>query len=247
MVWGMNHPPVSNGPFFLPGEFEGPAEIASCGWRKRLKRHFDEAMPPAEQAVFQDENNNGAHWYACHAVNKFSMRREFFGTDRGASVAAIRSHEIPLYFRTSGNPDKLASLAQFAGPVLTADEALKSFIEWLEPGVHKFFPIEVRRGRDKPATGIRYILVVERRLDSFSEVRSHKGSFSISDDRLHVGHVEKASAMRRLAFRKDDIGSAHLWHEKRFNSFLLCMSDRLQEEIADSGLRIPKHFQMTEV
>lgn len=248
MVWGMNHPPGSNG-FFLPGEFEGPAGIASGGWHERLIRHFLDHMPAGEQAIFQDENNAGAHWYACHAVNKFSMRRDFFGRFRAGADACIREHEVPLYFCMSprGSFRKLASLAMFSGPVLTVDESLRSFIEWLEPNVHTFVPIEVRRSRESDPIGIRYILVVERRIDSFSEVQSHPDSFSITSDRRSVSHETKASSMRGLAFRKEMIGDAHLWLEPRFRSYLLCMSDRLQAEISDAGLRIPRHWPMKEI
>jgi hypothetical protein len=248
MVWGMNHPPGSNG-FFLPGEFEGPAGIASNGWRQRLMRHFVDHMPVCEQAIFQDDNNAGAHWYACHAINKFSIRRDVFGISCEGADKCIQKHEEPLYYCASprGSFGKLASLATFSGPVLTVDEPLRSFIEWLEPNVHTFISIEVRRTRESAPIGSRYILVVERRIDSFSEVQSHPGSFSITSDRRSVSHETKASSIRGLAFRREMIGDAHLWIEPRFRSYLLCMSDRLQAEISDAGLRIPRHWPMKEV
>jgi len=246
MVWGMNHPPGSNG-FFLPGEFEGAAGIASNGWRQRLMKHFVDHMPVGEQAIFQDENNAGAHWYACHAVNKFSIRRNIYHTSLEGADERIRDHERPLYFQARGNLEKLASLATFSGPVLTVDEALRSFIEWVEPNVHTFVPIEVRRARDSAAVGSRYILVVERRIDSFSEVQSDASSFKHTTDPSYVWHAKKAASMRNLAFRREVFGDAHLWIEQRFCSYLLCMSDRLQAEISDSGLRIPRHWPMKEV
>lgn len=247
MVWGMNHPPVSNGIFYLAGEFEGPARNASDGWRTRLAQHFVEEMPSVEQAVFQDENGAGSHWYACHAVRKFTLRPEFGNTNRAESQKPIRPHEVPRYFRSSGNFEKLASIALFSGPLLTVDETLKSFVEWLEPGVHKFIPIEVRRARDKAPVHNRYIFVVERRFDSFSEVHSDSQSFQISPDRQWVKHAERPALMRRLAFRRAEFGDAHVWLERRLAGYLLCISDSLQSEIADAGLRIPKHFQMKEV
>lgn len=247
MVWGMNHPPVSNGKFYLAGEFEGAAPGASNGWRQRLSRHFIDEMSEAQQAVFQDENNSGAHWYACHAAGKFSIRPEWRGRERGPDQATIRDHEIPAFFQSTGNFEKLASMAQFTGPVLTVSQALRDLIEWVEPGVHGLYPVEVRRAKKKPPIGMRYILVVNQMLDSFSEVHSDKGSFTISDDRLCVGHVEKPTAMRKLVFRKAAIGEAHLWHETRMGKYLLCMSDRMQQEIADLDLTIPRHSQMAEV
>lgn len=246
MVWGMNHPPGSNG-FYLPGEFEGAVPVASDGWRTRLAEHFQHEMTPGERAIFEDENGAGAHWYACHAVNKFSLRREFFGTHRDGSVSEILPHEIPEFFWSSGNCAKLASMALFAGPVLTVDEALKDFIEWLEPGVHKFFPIEVRKARAKPPVHSRYLMVVEQRIDSFSETLSDKASFEKGPHIHGIRHRETPRLMRRLAFRKADIEGAHLWHEPQMSSFLLCISDRLQAEIADAGLRIPRHYPMMEV
>jgi hypothetical protein len=53
--------------------------------------------------------------------------------------------------------------------------------------------------------------------------------------------------MRRLAFRKADIAHAHMWHERRLGRFLVCLSDRLEAEISDAGLRIPRRYQMIEV
>lgn len=244
MVWGMLHPPGSNG-FYLEGDFEGEAPVASSGWRERLAQHFIDEMSPAQRAIFEDEHGAGAHWYACHAVNKFSLRREFFGTVRDGSAAAIQSHEIPRYFQATGSCKNLASIAAFSGPVLTVDEPMKSFIEWLEPGVHGFFPIEIRKSRGGFVPDQRYLLVVEQRIDSFSEERSDKASFQKHSDRFW--HSERPVHVRGLAFRKADIAHAHLWHEQRMGSFLLCFSDRLQAEIADAGLRIPKHYRMIEV
>lgn len=239
----MNHPPVSNN-FYLAGGFEGRKGISS-GWRERLMQHFENEMAAEEQAVFQDENNSGAHRYACHAVHKFALRPRLGRTIKDETVAAIRSHEVPSYFHSKGNCSKLPSLAMFAGPVFTVDEPLKAFIEWLEPGVHRFFPIEVRPIRSSPPSGPRYILVVEQELDSFSEERSNKESFR--KDRGEIRHSEKPKDMRGLAFRRADIADSHLWYERRIGGFLLCISDRLQAEIADAGLRIPRHFQMREV
>ncbi|MEG3146569.1 hypothetical protein U1839_18110 [Sphingomonas sp. RT2P30] len=244
MVWGMVHPPGSNG-FYLEGDFEGQADIASDGWRKRLARHFVDEMSPTQQAIFEDERGNGAHWYACHAVNKFSLRREFFAGIKDPSADPIQSHEIPRYFRATGNCGNLASLATFSGPVLTVDEPMRSFIEWLEPGVHQFFPIEVRRSRGAHLPDPRHLLVVEQRLDSFSEERSDKASFRKSSDQFW--HSDRPAHVRGLAFRKADMSNAHLWQERRIGSFLLCFSDRLQAEIADAGLRIPRHYPMIEV
>jgi hypothetical protein len=242
MVWGMNHPPVSNH-FYLAGEFEG-RKGHSSGWRERLQRHFDHDMSAQDQAIFEDEHNNGAHWYACHAVGKFLLRRRLHQTVEDRPTV-ILSHEVPKYFHAKGNCSKLPSLALFAGPVFSVDEPLKAFIEWLEPGVHRFFPIEVRPIRGSPPPTPRYILVVEQELDSFSEEHSNKGSFRKDCDKIQ--HSEKPKDMRALAFRKADFAGSHLWYERRMGSFLLCISDRLQAEIADAGLHIPRHFQMKEV
>ena len=243
MVWGMNRPPVTND-FYLAGEFEGRRGVSS-GWRARLKQHFEDDMSAQDQAIFQDEHNNGAHWYACHVIEKFSLRPWAHDKIRDRSTAAILNHEVPRYFHAKGNCSKLPSLALFAGPVFSVDEPLKAFIEWLEPGVHRFFPIEVRPIRGSPPPTPRYILVVEQELDSFSEEHSNKGSFRKDCDKIR--HSEKPKDMRGLAFRKADFADSHLWYERRMGSFLLSISDRLQAEIADAGLRIPRHFQMKEV
>jgi hypothetical protein len=230
--------------FYLAGEFEG-RKGASSGWRERLKQHFDHDMSAQDQAIFQDEHNNGAHSYACHAIGKFLLRWRLYRKIEDPSAAAILSHEVPTYFHAKGNCSKLPSLALFAGPVFSVDEPLKAFIEWLEPDVHRFFPIEVRPIRGSPPPTPRYILIVQQELDSFSEEHSNKGSFRKDCDKIQ--HSEKPKDMRGLAFRKADFAGSHLWYERRIASFLLCISERLQAEIADAGLRIPRHFQMKEI
>ena len=70
MVWGMNRPPFSNG-FDLRGEFEGPSKLTANRWRQRLHEYYADSMSTKEQAIFRDEQGNGAHWYASFAVNKF--------------------------------------------------------------------------------------------------------------------------------------------------------------------------------
>jgi len=59
--------------------------------------------------------------------------------------------------------------------------------------------------------------------------------------------VEKAALIHRFTFRREQIGNAHLWPEARFGTYLLCMSDRLQAEVADADLRIPRRMPMREV
>jgi hypothetical protein len=246
MVWGMIHPPGSNG-FYLSGEFEGPSRLSQDGWRERMERHYRDELPAGEQAVFQDENNNGAHWYAGHVVNKFSIRRDLVGRRYEGADDGIADHEVPQFYRSSGNVAKLASLATFSGPVLTVDDSLRAIIEWVEPGVHTFVPIPIKRGRDTPVLATRHILIVEQWIDSFSEVHSDSEAFAISPDRKQVKHSEIPRKMRKLAFRSDRIGKAHLWFEPRLVRFLLCMSDRLQAEIADAGLRIPRCYPLSQV
>jgi hypothetical protein len=242
MVWGMNLPPGSNG-FYLEGDFEGAAGVASNGWRTRLAQHFQNELPESQRAIFEDEHSNGAHWYACHVVEKFCAR-----IDRGrlpdASVASIEEHEAPAFYKATSSCNNLASLASFSG-ILTVDEPLKNFIEWMEPDTHRFFPIEIRKSRGKSPDILRYILVIRQWIDSFSREKSDKGSFN-----HHSGwffHSEGPQQMRRLAFRKSDFGSAHLWRETSFYTPLVCFSDRFQAEFADAGLGIPRHYRMMEV
>ena len=50
--------------------------------------------------------------------------------------------------------------------------------------------------------------------------------------------------MKQLVFRKSVIKGKHLWYEQRIAGVLICLSDQLQQEIADAGLKVPRHVQM---
>ncbi|NYT42209.1 hypothetical protein HZY97_15665 [Sphingomonas sp. R-74633] len=235
----MNIPPGSNG-FYLEGAFEGEPPITSDGWRMRMADHYSNEMPEAQQVLFEDADS-----YAWHAVKKFSLNNE---PQRlvDEAVTPIAAHEVPRYFKTRQDPKNLAALARFAGNVLTVNEALKQFIEWLEPGVHHFFPIEIRMPRNRVHPDQHYILVIGQHLDSFSPARSAQDSFKVCLPGLY-SYSENAPQARKLAFRREAFGNAHLWRERHILGFLTCFSDRLHAEITDAGLRIPKQFPMIEV
>lgn len=243
MVWGMDHPPLTK-EYFVEGEFEGRKQPSGSGWRERLRDGYPERFTEAEQAALRDDGIDGPHHYAAHAIAKFGLRAERHH-DRRASDD-IQEHEIPRYFAAGGSKVPLASLASFGGPILHVDEALKTFLEWVEPGVHRFIPIEIRLPKDQRLAQQRYILVIGRILDSVWPEMSGKDSI-LNPTKTLISYSQRPVDMRKLAFRKSAIRDAHLWQEWRLTGCLTCFSDRLQREIVDAGLKIPKLVKMREI
>ena len=121
-----------------------------------------------------------------------------------------------------------------------------AIIEQIEPGVHRFSPIQINMGRGGNSSKLYYLLVVGQHLDSFSPEQSCHLSWR-SDGDYYRRYEERKADMARLAFSKKVFADAHLWRERRFLQFLTCLSDELQAEITKSGLRVPKHYRTREV
>ena len=246
MVWGMSRVPGSNG-FYLEGDLEGPREMASSGWRERLKDHFRKEMPEEQKQLFEDGHQSGAHWYACHTVGRFLNDRGCVTNPGEKLITQIADHEVPRYFQVAERIQNApASLAILSGGVMVVIKALKEFIEWVEPSTHQFFPIEIRIPSGKIRPESYYIMVIGQWIDSFSPEMSAKSSFEKFASGVY-SYSERPKDLRALAFRRRALSEAHLWREPRLEGSLICFSDRLQAEIIDAGLRIPRHYRMIEV
>ncbi len=242
MVWGMALPEGFD-EFWPSGAFESIG-LGHQGWFERLKSYYSEQMPAERKASFDDGHGNGPLHYMGYAVGKFTG-------EVGGSVGddppftPIEPHEPPKFFTMAKSQKSLGSLIVLNDSILAVEDTLKQLIERLEPGVHQFFPIEIRtpRGKTYPAS---YYLLVMRHLDAFSpedtKVGSvtQRGSGSFRLDKTKTGMIG-------LAMRKALFGDAHLWRERRFSKELVCFSDALHAEIEKAGLRIPKHHKLKEV
>ncbi|MEO9131459.1 MAG: DUF1629 domain-containing protein [Sphingomonas sp.] len=238
--------PSGFGEFWPEGDFEGVDERGSRGWSKRLIAYYEESMPEAQKALFDDGRGNGALCYMGHVFGKFTHELGTCDEPDGLPLTPIEEHEPPTSFDTDKTYTLLGSLIALNYGILAVNEALKAILQRLEPGRHQFFPIEIRMPKGKIFPELYYILVIGQYIDSFSPEHSRKESWQEAMPGRY-SHEESKKGITGLAVSHAVFGTAHLWRERRFFDLLTCFSDGLQGEIVQAGLRIPKHYQMKEI
>lgn len=238
MVWGVPYPP---GPY---GEFERRIDIYRDGWRDRLMTYYQEQMPEEKKSYY----GNASRYSFC-VIEKFLYEcgRKQPGPD-DIVVTPIEAHEPPRFLQFERGNKSPAAMISLPSGALAASGPLKSFIEWLEPGVHQFFPFEIRNTRGNVYSVEYFLLVIGRYLESFVPERSAADTFRTSGN---VTWYSLAGGSKRdvtgLALSKDKFSGAHLWRERAFGTDLNCFSDELMTEILDAGLKMPRKFRVKEV
>lgn len=247
MVWGMMLP-KGFGEYWPYGRFEWNAETRKSTWSLRLRNYYAEEMPEAQKALFDNDGGRAVVNYSSYVVRKFTSEP---GADLGRyspPYSPVEPQEPPRSFTALEDVSKLASLVAFSDMILAVDEKLKGIIEALEPGVHGFYPIEIRSWRGTIIADNYYTLLVGQYFDAFSPEASREKSWEkdeVLPDYFVIG--KKKDDIVGLAFTKSVFGDAHLWRDCRLHEQLTCFSDTLKAEIDKAGLRIPKHYKMKEV
>jgi hypothetical protein len=214
----------------------------------RLKRHY-QAQPPEERKRlfdYDDSQGNAAHFYPGYVSGKFISE---IGTKCGIDrppFTPIEPHEPPLFFETCKTYSSLGSLIMLNSRIIAVDDALKDIIEQMEPGVHGFYPIEIRMPKGAVFPERYHTLVIGQYFDSFSPERSKPGSWRKDGD-YAIEHGDRKADMAGLAFSSAVFGKAHLWRERRRREWITLFSDQLKAAIEQAGLRIPKLNKMKEV
>lgn len=230
MAWALKEP-WRFGDYYPKGEFVGLDE---------QRRRYFENLPPEARAVFHSFAS-----YAVYASEKFSTE---IGTLSGGTLplSPIEPHEIPHTFRTEKSHSNLASL--ILSGYVAVDEQLKEIIERLEPGVHRFFPLQITMPRDRPYPKPYFILVVGQFLGGFLPDQTLPECWRRLTWSDHVYDIRIDSiCCRHLAFSRSAIGGAHLWRARNALMGNIMISDVLRAEIAAAGLRIWKHWRVKEV
>jgi hypothetical protein len=244
MVWGMSLP-SSFGEFWPDGDFEGETESGTPGWRVRLKSYYEAQSPEEQRRLFNYEGaqESAAHYYPGQVSAKFISE---IGTRRGGGMpplTPIEPHEPPRFFQTCKTYASLGSLIMLNSRIIAVDDALKDIVERMEPGVHRFFPIEIRMPNGAIFPKQYHTLVIGQYFDSFLPERSKAGSWRKDGDyAIKLG--DRKSDMAGLAFSSAVFGKAHLWRERRPREWLTLFSDGLQAAIEDAGLCTPKLNKM---
>ncbi len=255
MVWGMNLP-SGFGEFWPDGDFELDEKTREDGWGTRLAQYYLAQSPNAQRRLLDYGENQvgyGARGYGTFVSGKFINEHVanayYFGSDEhyiSRPYTAVEPHEAPQFFQTGKSYKTLGSMIKLNSRIMAVDEALKAIIERLEPGLHQFFPIEIRMPRGQFYPAQYYTLVIRQYLDSFSPKDSDPYSFRENGKYGYI-HENSKSGVTGLAFSKSAFGSAHLWRERGFREWLICFSDVLIAEISNAGLRMPKHYKIMEV
>lgn len=248
MVWGMALA-RNFGEFWPDGDFEGELKDGRCGWSDRLRLHYLAQTVEEQMRLFDYGDQHvgyGAGTYPFYVWDKFIREPGTKDTREFPPCTPIEPHEAPQFFKTVKSYSTLGSLINLSGRVVAMDGALKAIVERLEPGVHQFFPIEIRMPRGAAFPKSYFTVQVGQYLDSFSPENSKPESWSNDGDYYCMFRHNK-DGVTGLAFSQAAFGNAHLWRERRFSEWLTCFSDELQAEIAKAGLRMPKHYRMRAV
>lgn len=246
MVWGMDEP-SGLGEYSPTGAFEGG------DWYGRLLNHFHSQPPEVQKALFDTplEPLDARQFYVSFVSRKFvsewGVRRSPRPED--PPLTPILDHELPMSYDTAKSYKTLASYIELNDRIAAVDGDLKHLIETFEPGVHKFYPIEIRMPWGKVFPNPYHILVIGQYFDSFVPERSKDEPFKEmpnSGGMLHIKFGPK-NRIPDLAFAQSIHDGAHMWRERRFGEQLTCLSDALVAEIKKAGLRTPKMFTMIAV
>lgn len=244
MAWGM-YLPRSGGPYGPYGNDEGPVDHYGDGWRHRLIAYYQEQMPQAQRDFYRHGSK-----YAFCVVDKFTYE---CGAKRPGPddlpVTPIEDHEPLRFYQTEKHFNELASVISLTNRMWAVDEAVKRLVERLEPGLHQFYPVEMRSPRGKVYPVPYYVLVVGRWIESFSPEESSRDSFSLNElnkVEWHKFHGSKKE-INGIALRKSVFDGAHLWRERGPNEWLICFSDALAADLAVAGLKLPKYYRMKSI
>lgn len=242
MVLGMALP-SGFGEFWPEGEFEGYNAKGGQDWFGRLNIYYFQQSPSKQLKLGAGQIMLGDYaYYVCGKFkNEIGVR-----VSNDPPFTPIQDNEPPQSFDTEKNYGAIGSLIKLDSMLLAVDESLKTIIERLEPGVHQFFPLEIRMPKGAAYPTIYYTLVVGQYFDAFLPEDSNAASWHERAANRY-GYNPSKAAMAGLAFSKAVIGNAHLWRDRRFGPELTCFSDTLVAEIEKAGLRIPKHYPMKEV
>ncbi|MDX8350915.1 imm11 family protein [Cognatiyoonia sp. IB215182] len=222
MAWGM-HEPSRFGEFFPDGDYVG---------REEALREYYNQMSEEEKKL------RGM-------VKRFSLTG--FSKKYTRDFGPMTDAECPNEFLTVKSYRSLGSLLNTSNRLLAVDQGFKDILEELEPGVHQFWPIEIRMPRNKTYPSTYYGLRIGQFLDAFNPDHSKDECYNISGYENYRGVAPIKKAITGLAVSKDAVVNAHLWREKKLTQPDIFLSNELQQRAREAGLRLPKHFQMKEV
>lgn len=246
MVWGMLLP-TNFGPFSPEGYLETD-RWGVDGWGPRLISHYLSQSAQEQRRLFDHGDVPNGSGYRTFVIRKFVNEPGTGAGEEHPNFTPVEPHEQPKTFLSKPYPS-LGSLIVLDYGILAVDEDLKAIIERLEPGVHGFFPIEIktlsRRGEIEPLGRSFYTLLVGHYCSSFAPEQSDPASFNSYQGRH--GFKDKGKGAAGMALSREGFGHSHLWRERGFTAGPLFFSDELMVGIDANGLQLPKRFRLREV
>ena len=238
MVWAMYLPPTG-GPYGPYGDYEGPVDIYGDGWHHRLLKYYLEQAPDAEKVKHSGGFRNIVY-------DKLLYERGYKPLEpESPVVTAIEDHEPPRFFQTRKGFKELSSIISLSNRVWAVDETVKRIVERLDPGIHQFYPIEIRMPKNSVYPVQYYLLVVGRWLDSLSPENSDRVSFGHYNPEINYFHIAgNKNSIMGLALREPVFGSARLWRERGLREELIFFSDTIAADLASAGLKLPKYYRL---
>jgi hypothetical protein len=240
MVWGLLEP-EGFGDYFPRGDY--------VGWEERLTEYFYKETEYFSKEFRGRPLTNYMPYpatYRGQVIKKFQAEPGTL-TSIVLPVEAPLPHEWPDHYQTRKTHEHLSSPIMLNSMFYAVDEKLKALIEELEPGVHDFRPIRITmpRGKDYPVPY--HVILIRQFRDSFRPDLSEEGVWSggVRAGRFDVNGNKKSFA--GAAMSSEAIGGAHIWRERSLERPIICLSDRLHDEIVKAGLRMMKHYKMKSV
>jgi hypothetical protein len=244
MVWGM-YLPKGGGPYGPYGDDEGSVDPYGDGWKDRLVRDYQDHLSEAQKAFY---GSAGKYSFCVGDKFRYETGHRQPGPD-DLMVTPIEDHEAPRFYQIEKGYNELSSIISLSGRRWAVDESVKAIVERLEPGLHKFYPLEIRMPRGKVYPVQYYALVVGSWLQSFAPEDSVQDVFRPQEANgvkwFNIDGDKKS--INGLALRQSIYKNAHLWRERGLNEWLICFSDVLAAELANSGLMLPKYYKMKSI
>lgn len=243
MAWGMGMP-TGFGAYWPSGGFEG--------WSQSLIAYYQAQPPEVQRELFDAYSDplecavSYPHYVSVKLIHEIGSR---YRPHRPVDVPLkpVLDHEPPKVFVTEAKCNELASLISLNDRIVAVDEALKALIEGLDPGIHRFFPIDIVMPKGVKFSRQFYVLGVGRYFDSFADSASDSKAYEElpnSGGLLSINRQSLSNSIRGLALTSQVHEGAHLWRERRFQEWLTCFSDELHAAIEGAELLVPKMYKM---
>lgn len=192
------------------------------------------------------------HGFRVEVLNDYAEMRDYWYNHGVRSLyagVAVPSDLIPTEYEVQGK--RVPKHGFITGPTgFLVDDRVKDIAERLEPGVHRFHPVNIRMKDGQPLARPQYLLNCCVRLNAL-DVENSDVEMAIPDPESPIGkrkfipkpfpetpeepweYIERGSR-EGLAFHKDKIKPHAMWSEERLP--MLFMSTEMVGGLRDAGV-----------